>query len=83
MSPLDQQLMTASSQLISISEVAKLTPYSAGYLSLLARKGKLSAVKINHGWVTTPEVVLQYVKRQQVKHQKLLQDLKSAQRRMV
>ena len=83
MSPLQKQLMSISGQLVSISQVAKLTPYSAGYLSLLARKGKLNAVKINRDWLTTPEAVLSYVRVQQSKHEKILSDLSAVEGRMV
>jgi hypothetical protein len=38
--------------LISISVAAQATPYSAEYLSLLARKGKLKAVKIKNAFMT-------------------------------
>lgn len=82
MSPLEKQLMTSSGQLISISQAAKLTPYSSGYLSLLARKGRLNAFKVNRDWLTTPTAVLEYVKKQKIKHQKLLQELKEAERIM-
>lgn len=82
MSPQEKQLTTYSGQLISISQAAKLTPYSSGYLSLLARKGKLNAFKVNRDWLTTPSAVLEYVKKQQEKHEKLLNDLKDAERSM-
>lgn len=72
----------ASDNLVAISQVSKLTPYSAGYLSLLARKGRLSAVKINRDWLTTPEAVLQYVKKQEQKHQKVINELKLTQGRI-
>ena len=58
-----------SAMLIPISQAAKLTPYSAEYLSLLARKGKLNAVKPGRDWLTTSKAVLVYVKRQKKKHQ--------------
>jgi hypothetical protein len=82
MSPLEKQLMASSGHLISITQAAKLTPYSAGYLGLLARKGKLNAFKVNRDWLTTPSAVLSYVKKQKIKHEKLLQDLKDAERSM-
>lgn len=75
--------MAASGQLVSMSQVAGMTPYSAEYLSLLARKGKLSAVKINRDWVTTRQAVLEYVRRQQVKHQDRLKSLGLAEGWMV
>lgn len=72
--------MAASDQLIGVSQAARLTPYSAEYLSLLARKGKLNAVKINRDWVTTPQAVLSYVKKQERKHSKILKGLQEAER---
>lgn len=38
---------------ISLSEAAKLSPYSQEYLSLRARQGKLRAIKQGRNWVTT------------------------------
>lgn len=77
MSPIDRQIMLASGRLISISEAARHTPYSGEYLSLLARKGRLKAVKISRDWLTTREAVLEYVEKQAIKHQKILSSLKS------
>ncbi len=50
-----------------MSEAARLTPYSAEYLSLLARKGKLSAKKIDNVWFTTKEIVEDYMRRQMLR----------------
>jgi hypothetical protein len=82
MPPLEKQPMASSGHFISITQASKLTPYSAGYLSLLARRKKLHAFKINRDWLTTPRAVLTYVKKQKIKHEKLLQDLKDAERSM-
>ena len=38
---------------ISLKEASTYCDYSQEYLSLLARKGKLSAIKLNKEWVTT------------------------------
>ncbi len=46
---------------ISLFDAAKLTPYPAGYLSLLSRKGKLKAEKIGKSWFTTEEWVKEYL----------------------
>lgn len=82
MSSLQKQMEAFTSQFVSISQVAGLTPYSAEYLSLLARKGKLDAVKINRDWLTTPQAVLRYVKTQEAKHQKIIKQLQVTERRM-
>ena len=50
-------------QLLSLAEAAKLTPYSAEYLSLLARKGLIAAVKIGKDWHVTPEALNEYMTR--------------------
>ena len=63
--------MLADGNFISISQAAKSTPYTAEYLSLLARKGRLKAVKINRDWITTPGAISEYLERQARKHQKL------------
>jgi Fic family protein len=47
---------------INLKEASNYCDYSQEYLSLLARKGKLSAVKINKEWVTTREALEEYVK---------------------
>ena len=73
----------ASGNLLSISEAAELTPYSAEYLSLRARAGKLKAVKVGYSWLTTREAVVSYLRVQQVKHQKVLHSLQMAERRVV
>ncbi len=49
--------------LISLKEATKYCNYSQEYLSLLARKGKLSAIKINKEWVTTQEAIEEYLLR--------------------
>jgi len=46
---------------INLKEASKYCDYSQEYLSLLARKGKLSAIKINKEWVTTREAIDEYV----------------------
>ncbi len=47
---------------ISLKEAARYCNYSQEYLSLLARRGKLTAVKINRNWMTTKEAVEEYGK---------------------
>jgi len=50
-------------QFLSLADAAKLTPYSAEYLSLLARKGLIAAVKIGKDWHVTPEALNEYMAR--------------------
>jgi len=50
-------------QFLSLAEAAKLTPYSAEYLSLLARKGLIAAVKIGKDWHVTSEALNEYMAR--------------------
>lgn len=47
---------------ISLAEAAQGTPYSQEYLSLLARRGKIEAFKIQRNWVTTKEAIRKYIK---------------------
>ncbi|MCX6819047.1 MAG: Fic family protein [Candidatus Aenigmarchaeota archaeon] len=47
---------------ISIKAAAKGTPYTQEYLSLLARKGRLDAIKLGRNWVTTRKAVEDYIK---------------------
>lgn len=83
MSPFERQLFMQSGSLISMSQAAQLTPYSADYLSLLARKGRLRAVKISRDWLTTQEEILQYLNTQKIKHQKKLLEIQDLERRLV
>jgi len=47
---------------ISLAEAAKGTPSSQDYLSLLARKGKIDAIKLGRNWMTTRKAVQEYMK---------------------
>lgn len=46
---------------ISLSKAAKGTPYSAEYLNLLLRKGRLEGKKIGRNWYTTEKAVAKYI----------------------
>lgn len=46
---------------IPLSVLAKETPYSAKYLNLLARTGKLEAHKESRNWVSTKEAIKRYI----------------------
>lgn len=48
---------------ISLKEATKYCDYSIEYLSLLARTGKIPAVKIQRNWLTTIEAIEEYKKR--------------------
>jgi Fic family protein len=45
---------------ISLAQAAEGTPYSQEYLSLLARKGRLEALKRGRVWMTTRRAVAEY-----------------------
>lgn len=47
---------------ISVKEAAKGTSYTQEYLSLLARKGRLDAIKLGRNWIVTKKTVEDYVK---------------------
>ena len=53
---------TKSNELLPLSVLAKETPYSQEYLSLLARKGTLPATKINGVWHTSRDEIKKYMK---------------------
>ena len=72
MSEQQKQLLADPHNLITMSEAAQLTPYSAEYLSLLSRKGRIPAIKISRDWLTNRQSVLRYVREQRSKHQQLL-----------
>ena len=50
--------------LLPISEAAKGTPYSAEYLSLLARKGRISATKTGKKWLISKQTIQRYLQEQ-------------------
>lgn len=51
----------AEEESLPLREAAKLTPYSQDYLSLLARTGKLEAMKHGRNWVTTRQALAAYM----------------------
>jgi excisionase family DNA binding protein len=46
---------------IPLKEAAKQTKYSFEYLSLLARKGRIGAIKLRRNWVITQEALDEYL----------------------
>jgi hypothetical protein len=83
MSEQERQRFLTSGHLISISQAAEHTPYSQEYLSLLARRGKLKAVKIARNWLTTREAVLLYIQEQEDKHRRMMKSLAVARKESV
>lgn len=51
---------TPENQLLPLGKLAKNTPYSAQYLSLLARRGLLAAHKKGRSWYSTLDAVKEY-----------------------
>lgn len=47
---------------VSLAEISKTTNFSAKYLNLLARQGKLEAYKEGRNWLTSKEAVERYLK---------------------
>ena len=78
MSEKERKVFIASGDLISISDAARYTPYSAEYLSLRARTGHLKATKIARNWLTTRGAVLSYLRSQEQKHGRVGQFSSSA-----
>lgn len=79
MSEQQKLLLSRPQSLISMAEAAKHTPYSAEYLSLLSRKGRIPAIKINRDWLTSRQAVLSYVAEQRKKHEQLLKRFGTAE----
>lgn len=52
---------------ISLAKASKKTAYSAKYLNLLARQGKLEAHKEDRNWLTSLEAIKRYQERRQRK----------------
>ena len=61
----DQPDQNDKTRLISLPEAAELYGFSAGYLSNLARKGRLKAKKVGGTWVTTPKDIENYIRSRQ------------------
>lgn len=57
-----------SEQFLLLSEISKKTNYSAKYLNLLARKGKLVAHKERRNWLTSVDAVQEYLSKRKRKH---------------
>jgi excisionase family DNA binding protein len=49
-------------KLLSLAEASKLAPYSQEYLSLLARRGKIAAVKVGRNWKVSEAAIQEYLK---------------------
>ena len=47
---------------VTLTEISKTAPFSAKYLNLLARNGKLEAYKEGRDWLTSKEAVERYLK---------------------
>jgi Fic family protein len=54
-------------EFLSLAKLAKNTPYSTEYLSLLARKGRIDAIKEGKTWKSTKKIIGTYVKEQKGK----------------
>jgi len=52
---------------LSLSDLAKDSTYSQEYLSLLARQGKLSAIKFGRNWLSSKKAVEEYIKKRKRK----------------
>jgi excisionase family DNA binding protein len=50
--------------LLTLKQAARLSPYSAEYLNLLARKGKIKAVKMGRDWLLTKDDLFSYLSKQ-------------------
>ncbi len=53
---------TKQEKFLTLTDIAKNTAFSAKYLNLLARQGKLEAYKEGRNWLTTKEAVERYLK---------------------
>jgi len=56
-------------ELIILSDLAKGSPYSQAYLSLLARQGKLSAIKLGRNWLSSKKALKAYMEGRKRKRQ--------------
>jgi len=58
------------SKYITLKQASKLCPYSAQYLGLRARQGKLKAIKVGRDWITTKEWLQEYIQKTEAWKQK-------------
>jgi hypothetical protein len=65
---------TENNELLPLSKLSADTPYSAEYLSLLARKRKLQARKIDGVWSATRNDIADYVKKHSAKKEPILSE---------
>ena len=52
----------SGSEYIRLAQAAKGTPYTQEYLSLLARKGRIEAIKLGRNWLIKKEALEKYTK---------------------
>lgn len=64
-----QSTETSELELLSLKDASELTPYSADYLNLLARKGKIKARKIGRDWLITKSDLFNYLRKQHLESQ--------------
>ena len=67
--------ISSRTELLSLREAATLSPYSADYLNLLARKGKIRAHKIGRDWLITKSDLFDYIRKHQVESKSRLRQL--------
>lgn len=53
---------TKQEKFVSLNKISETTPFSAKYLNLLARQGKLEAYKEGRNWLSSKEAVERYLK---------------------
>ncbi len=53
---------------LSMAQAAEICPYEKGYLSLLARRKELKAVKVGGNWHTTVEWLNEYLRQKKPGH---------------
>ena len=58
---------TRQEEFLPLAKLAKGTQYSAEYLSLLARKGRIDAIKEGKTWKSTKKIISSYVEEQKRK----------------
>jgi len=58
---------TEKSKLLTLGEASKGSPYSQEYLSLLARRRRIAAVKIGRKWMITKAAIQQYLEEIETK----------------
>lgn len=62
-------------ELLTLKDAASLSPYSADYLNLLCRKGKIHGMKVGRDWLIRRSDLFEYLEKQRQANKSRLAEL--------